>query len=72
MIHDKKLNEVRVHIDGVTSDDIIEERKAILKTINEAAIKGNTICTMTMWLEAQASAYGIDSTYDETLDEFDL
>ena len=72
MIHDKKLDEVRVHVDGITSDDIIENRKAMLNIVREGAIRGNSVCMATMWLEAQAANYGVDSTYDDDLDEFDL
>ena len=68
----EKLSDVNIHLHGYTQDDVINNRKAAINLVKDAAIKGDTICLQTMWLDAQAKQLGIDMDYSEELDEEDL
>ena len=65
----EKLSEIDVNIHGYTSDDVIENRKAAMKLVEQQAIKGDEIALKTMWLDTQAKLMGKNMDYDEDLDD---
>jgi len=72
MNHEERLSDIDINVHGCTQEDIINNRKAGNELVRQAAIRGNKIAQATEWLVAEARAYGIDSTYDEELDDFDV
>ncbi len=68
----EKLSDIHIELHGFTQEDVIQNRKAGMELVRQAAIKGNQICLQTMWLDAEARQMGINMDYDENLTDEDL
>lgn len=67
----ESLSDIYPEVDGTKPDDIIEGRKFKGEVVRRAAERGNPIALQAMWLDAEARLYGIDSDYNEALDDED-